>query len=439
MMFFYYEKISFLYIIEKTILMFEGNYMKDWKRTLLIGFIWGAIFFGWFLNGFLSKNWDFHLFNYRHWLFLFDEFRKGWIISAKSDWVFFFVVLTMFPVYGLAWRAFLRVHWMDLLHRVMGKVLFFLTGTNGTARPFKKLKLEKKSSKTTRPRAMDGTVLRPVAKEGSEMKASVSQTTPVTSNSYGNTSAPSFGASNMYSGASNSSMPAYGAPNHALDADVLSGRTPRFSMGADTPFGQDFAVPPMQQNFSIASAPRNDMPKDFDDILLEDIKLPERAKVEENIPDIFRNAGYELLPDVRVGKVPASYVAVGQDRIFVCQIDTEAGDWLADEERFNGEDPLWFSESSHRISPVFRLVEETKSFASRLSARGFMGEVRPIFIVKSGVIINAEDMMATWKDLNVTVCRTDVGGPDELPVVAASVVSSIAPASETVELVRSAL
>ena len=41
--------------------------------------------------------------------------------------------------------------------------------------------------------------------------------------------------------------------------------------------------------------------------------------------------------------------------------------------------------------------------------------MRPVLIERAGTIINAEDMMKTWNDLGVVVCRTDMGGPVELP------------------------
>ena len=41
--------------------------------------------------------------------------------------------------------------------------------------------------------------------------------------------------------------------------------------------------------------------------------------------------------------------------------------------------------------------------------------VRPVLIEQKGTIINAEDMMKTWNDLGVVVCRTGMGGPIELP------------------------
>ena len=39
----------------------------------------------------------------------------------------------------------------------------------------------------------------------------------------------------------------------------------------------------------------------------------------------------------------------------------------------------------------------------------------PILIKTQGNIINAEDIMNVWKDLETVVCRTNTGMPEELP------------------------
>jgi len=85
------------------------------------------------------------------------------------------------------------------------------------------------------------------------------------------------------------------------------------------------------------------------------------------------------------------------------------------DEFFNDEEPLWFSESSHRISPVYQLRTEAGALAQKLKSAGLTQEVVPVLIEKNGTIINAADMGETWKRQGVVVCRTDLGGPEELP------------------------
>ncbi|MBQ9090462.1 MAG: hypothetical protein IJY58_05390 [Alphaproteobacteria bacterium] len=402
--------------------------MKKWQRTLLVGFIWGFIFLWWFIRNFFLENWQFDFFSLDvnpeketvGWLFLFDEFRKGWVIKDRST-VIFFVVLILAPIlFVFGWRFFLKIEWLKLLRRNVNRVIYFLTGGEKIQKKQTSvIPLNKKTSKTTRPRPIDSAV-RPVVKE-SELKVPVDE--PMAS---GGTPKPShYGSQDMFGAASEQKK--------------------SFS-SSDSPFNRGFNLPSMNQGFSIAPTTESNWQDkmdpfggSMDDILLSDIKLPERKKLEENIPELFDNAGYTVLQNVLIGGRPIDYLAVGEQRIVVAVEDTQAGDWLADEERFNGEDPLWFSESSHRVSPIFQLLETVKGFTSRLSENGYTGAVVPLFIERAGIIINAEDMLTTWKDLSVIVCRTELGGPDELSGVADSIVVAEKPSETVLDQVQKSL
>ncbi len=403
--------------------------MKKWQRTLLIGFIWGYIFLWWFIRSFLLANWDFDFFKPAHWSFLLNEFEKGWVIKSTSDIIFFIVALGAFPLFLLGWRYCLRIEWLKWMRIGIKRLIAFFTGGGAFyAQAPKQIQLKKHSSKTTRPRPM-GDIARPATKE-SELKVPVDEP--------------------MVPGESKAKEASYGGAH----AGTSSFTSPSYTPPADSPFNKGFTLPSMQQGFSIAPAPSAShtgtnewgMPvqSDFsdhsmDNILLSDIKLPERTKLEENIPAIFDNAGYVVLQKTVINNQPIDYVAIGETRIIVAVEDTQSGDWLADEERFNGEDPLWFSESSHRISPVFQLLEVVKGFMERLVSNGFQGSVVPMFIERSGMIINAEDMQTTWKDLSVIVCRTDMGGPDELNSVEQSVMPTEKPSEAVIEQVKKSL
>ena len=274
---------------------------------------------------------------------------------------------------------------------------------------------------------MDSSIIRPVVKD-TELKV------PVESNE----KSPSFSGMNFGSTSSDdfsrNSSP-YTGNNSGFSFD--GPRNNSFTPPADSPFGNSFTPPSIKQSFSIAPNPAEE--DDFDKILLEDIKLPDRVRLEEDMDDILSSAGYKIVPNASLGDIKIDYLAVGQNKILICKIDPESGDWLADEEKFNGEDPLWFSESSHRVSPIFDLLEQTKKFEERLNLFGYEGKIKPIFVVKNGTIINAEDMLTTWKELNVTVCRTDMGGPDELDSFADSVLPDSNPTDEIMAIVQNAL
>ncbi len=419
--------------------------MKDLKRTLFIGFVWGCIFLWWFVNGFLNANWNFSIFRVNDWLFIVDEFRKGWNISERSDWVFFGILFSMLPLYFIGWRFWLKIDWLALLRKNVNRLIYFLTGSDKPIKKKKNVQLKKNSSKSVRPRAMDSGLLRPVVKD-SELKVPVNGLeTAGAGNSF---SSSGFGMQNRSSmgggfgqgsqGMGGNSFGMGGSPFGTSGNPFGASSPSNFSVPSDSPFGNSFANPSMQQGFSIAPSPT--APKDdFDDLLLDDIKLPDRTKLEEDIPALFLAAGYKLMQDVQIEGESVNYIAVGSNRVIVCIEDNETGDWLADEERFNGEDPLWFSESSHRVSPIFRLLMQIKSFKERLFSAGFTGSVVPMFIEKSGMIINAEDMLNTWKELDVLVCRTDIGGPDELKSVKETIMSDEVPSEDVITMVHNAL
>mgnify|MGYP004512300851 CR=1 FL=1 len=145
------------------------------------------------------------------------------------------------------------------------------------------------------------------------------------------------------------------------------------------------------------------------------------AKSGGSIMDILRSAGYRLISDAKIAGKKIDFAAVAANHILLCLIDSESGDWLADEERFNDEEPLWFSESNHRISPVRIVLNARDALAPMLTgdARGM--EIKPMVVIRQGTIINAEDMFEVWNGLNVTVCRYEDGGPDEITALPAAV------------------
>ena len=137
--------------------------------------------------------------------------------------------------------------------------------------------------------------------------------------------------------------------------------------------------------------------------------------------DIIKQKGYEVISRVTIKNTVIDYVGVSADRICLCMLDREPGDWLADEERFNDEEPLWFSESSHRISPVRKIDLAKQSLLDKLDAAEMNFKVDAFVIVQIGNIINAEDMFETWDALNINVTRIDRGTPKEIKLFARTI------------------
>lgn len=95
------------------------------------------------------------------------------------------------------------------------------------------------------------------------------------------------------------------------------------------------------------------------------------------------------------------YALVNYDDICVVMMDTGAkSPELADEVPFSNESPLYFSESSHRVSPVFRLYSVCD--ALRQHPGLCCSNISGVLLTTSN-IINEEDMQDIWKSMNITV------------------------------------
>jgi len=76
---------------------------------------------------------------------------------------------------------------------------------------------------------------------------------------------------------------------------------------------------------------------------------------------------------------------------------------LADEERFNDEDPLYFCESSTRISPIWLLTCAAQHLIKSCERAGIGGVKVGCVVVSNSLFVNYDEMCDTWNDMGVTV------------------------------------
>ncbi|MBO4647093.1 MAG: hypothetical protein J5806_02940 [Lentisphaeria bacterium] len=75
-------------------------------------------------------------------------------------------------------------------------------------------------------------------------------------------------------------------------------------------------------------------------------------------------------------------------------------EWLADEESFNGDPPLWFSEAAHLQSPLYIV-----KVAAEYLKKEFDIDAIPVVILADKIdIINLEDILKEWRKTGVQVC-----------------------------------
>jgi hypothetical protein len=144
--------------------------------------------------------------------------------------------------------------------------------------------------------------------------------------------------------------------------------------------------------------------------------VAESGNKESHTPilDVLKQKGYDIIPSVIIKNTTIDYVAVSKNEIMLCLADKEIGDWLADEEKFNDEEPLWFSESSHRISPVRQVDVARDILKTKLAVADLNFGISAYVIIQSGNIINAEDMFDIWRNMDINVTRINRGSPKEL-------------------------
>lgn len=147
----------------------------------------------------------------------------------------------------------------------------------------------------------------------------------------------------------------------------------------------------------------------------------EKPRGNNPIVEVLTQKGYDIIAGVTIKNIAIDFMAVSENTICLCFVDKETGDWLADEERFNNEEPLWFSENSHRISPVRKVSLAKEALQSKIEDSELNVEIKPFVIIQMGNIINAEDMFEVWEEANVEVTRINRGSPKEIKLFSKTV------------------
>lgn len=138
------------------------------------------------------------------------------------------------------------------------------------------------------------------------------------------------------------------------------------------------------------------------------------------IYETLQQKGYDVVTNITVSGTVYDFVGVSDTDVCLCLVDKETGDWLADEELFNGEEPLWFSEDSHRVSPVKKVANAQKIVYNALADAGFNMIIKPYVVIQMANIINADDMFEVWENLGVEVTRINRGMPKEIKLLSKS-------------------
>lgn len=415
-------------------------------RTAFVGIFW-SIFFIEGIRVIMLTNWRFDIFNSQHWNLAWDLWLNGWVIKDPKEWAFVLIIITFIPLWFTGWAALSMIPWghftnkiilfpLHLLNKIFDKPVTVIKNT-ASIKAVKK----KKSYKEVRPRSLR----MPLEDLGHQEPIINQQLGKPISAPFGNKpqSIPKMGA-----------IPAIPTPktpekfDHSLfqfdeeddfdfNFDALEEKaTPKpvepETTTADSASNNDRQSRPNKKDNQDRNNKKGNRDKDNNPTRPDNkdknnrnapalSNAPLKPQTDDNKPrnnnstfDVLKQKGFEIITSAPVKDTIIDYIGVSANQIYLCLLDKEAGDWLADEERFNDEEPLWFSESSHRISPVRKMDLARQSIIAKLADAKLEYEVKPIVVIQIGNIINAEDMFETWNNMNISVTRIDRGSPKEL-------------------------
>ena len=423
-------------------------------KTLLVGYLWSIVFIDG-IRVLLLINWHFDILLSEHWQLLGYKWNSGAPIS-NSEIGFFIIVVSSIPLWLAGWVGLCLIKWERFVKKVVLSPLYaYRKITLKTKAPV----VVKKKSITEEPQVVKKT---PIIKKAPTKRPPLPSATLLQSNVNNNLSAVNSRATSGYTPGKKDAAEV--PTNHAL-----------FNFDDDD-FDLDFDFEKKEKKTdiedSIPSALVVDKPETIEAEVIKEVEpeISSKPHQEKNqnsnnrkdnqaknktqdtnasapikeshtpVLDVINQKGYDVISSAIIKNTTIDYIAVSKNQLILCLVDKEMGDWLADEEKFNDEEPLWFSESSHRISPVRKIDLARDILKTKLAVGDMNFEIISYVIIQSGNIINAEDMMATWAELKVTVCRTNSGQPDELPLFeAAFPADNEAPEETSVDNIRQAL
>ena len=402
-------------------------------RIVLVGIFW-SIFFLEGIRVIMLKNWRFDIIRTDHWQYAWDLWLSGWIIDDTKEWAFVLIILTFIPLWLTGWAALSLISWEKLFVLIvlspieMLKKLFFQPVKRiAVSTGVKKIK-KKKSYKEIRPKSIRA----PIDEKVYETTNTTAPISPAI------TSAPIIAPSVS---SAKQEEPKESKFDHSL-----------FKFDEDDDFDFDFdafdndkktetketSAPENQPESHTEKSGKNKKEKkneqqNRDNNQSSKNKNTKNTQNQTTAPrsnsnstmDVIKQKGYEVVNGITIKNNLIDFVGIAANQICLCLIDKEPGDWLADEERFNDEEPLWFSESSHRISPVRKVDVSRQHLVEKLEAADMHFDVKAYVVEQIGNIINAEDMFEIWDDLNVNVTLIDRGTPKELKLFSKTLEESI--------------
>lgn len=291
-------------------------------RNIFIFVLWSWLFLYW-LRFFLLKNWFFDFVWANDWAYVWHEWITGWVISSVSDWTFIFTLFTAIPLWLIGYLLMISVNWTQSTKIIIAKT------------PLWKKKEEQKkerkpvfakapSHKKKRPPALNiGEIQQRVLKQEDEEKTSEKsseQKAVLSSQDAKEEKEPASYEEFL----SSIKKPSFEEKNKGTKKDSF------FDDDFDPNISETGLLPDITKNGSGHPV--------FE---TKGVSLPDTGKaLKAAMPDltsVLKEKGYRVLTDVLIDGARIDCVGLSNQKIVLCQIDKEPGDWLADEEQFNNE------------------------------------------------------------------------------------------------------
>lgn len=429
-------------------------------RIILVGCFW-SVFFLEGIRVIMLQNWRFDIVSYEHWQYAWYIWVNGWVISDAKEWAFVLIIVTFIPLWLTGWIFISMVPWERFITKaVMFPIIFLRTAfythilkDKQEKKAVRKVK-KKPSYKEVRPRGtkvgldvpvkgnvglganiasspvvtpIGGSISAPVSTPKTDAVSSIFEHSLLATENEEDDFVFNFDAFDVTPKKEQEKKKEFEKPQRSRSdsRQDRDSRDDRNNKDRSKTHGQDKDRKDNRREKS------RDFDKNRDDSFdkrksRDDNKNLNKDRKDKpvtdsshkpgsgNIIEIIKQKGYKVITGTLVNGTLVDFIGISQNRICLCVLDRENGDWLADEERFNDEEPLWFSESSHRISPV-RKVDLARKELFKVLMRDKLNIVIDAYvIVQLGNIINAEDMFDIWKDMNITVTRIDRGTPKDI-------------------------
>ena len=439
-------------------------------RIVIMGCLWSIIFTE-SVRVLMLQNWHFDIFWPPHWTAAWNLWSSGWVIDTPKEWAFILIIVGFVPLWLGGWVALALVPWEQWLEKAL-KYPFKLY--HSIVNPIKvatktPVVVKKKSYKEIRPKGTRAPIYSyNDASNQAQKPDSPNIAAPQTS---APAPTPAFSLSPATPTIKEKAATARETFSHSL-FNLTDDDDDDFDLDFESLVSADKKKPAQQST----TAPKKPFEADDDDDFDLDKNFdedddfepqPRRRKQEKpsfepenrrnnknnrrenanernkntesrnnrpesNAPrhqvnpvaDVLSQKGYHILTAQTIRNTIIDFIGIAENKILLCLLDKEPGDWLADEERFNNEEPLWFSESSHRISPVRKVDLCRQALKEKLNENNLNLDIEAYVVIQMGNIINAEDMFDAWDELDVKVTRINRGAPREIKLFSKTVEES---------------